>query len=322
MDKKIRDIISKINKSSNKEVAFSGDSTIKVEGLSTDVELLDYAIGCNGYPKGRITEIFGMAGSAKTSLCLWAIAKAQRDGKVCMFVDAEYALDLQHAASLGVDVENLIIIKPDSGEEVFEIIEGMLQTSSIDLIVVDSIPSLVPTPEIEADINKPTMGGQARLIAAGLRRIVPLVSKSNCVLLLINQQRVNIMGGQYDPYITPGGMSLKYYTSVRIELKMQDKLKKGDDVIGQRIRFRMKKNKVGMNNDEGIIEFVYGKGFNSELDLISMGVKKGVIRKEGNTHFYKDIKLGVGREKALDFLTSDSALQTLVRQEVLLSQPR
>lgn len=318
MDKKIESIINKINKTANKEVAFKGDTTLKVEGQTTGVEVLDYAIGCGGYPKGRITEIFGLAGSSKTSLCLWGIAQAQREGKVCMFIDAEYALDLQHAKSLGVDVDNLIIIKPDSGEQVFEVIESMLVEGDVDFIVVDSIPSLVPTPEIEADINKPTMGGQARLIASGLRRLVPLVAKKDTVLILINQLRVNIMGGQYDPYITPGGMSLKFYTSVRIQISMMEKLKKGGDIIGQRVRFKMKKNKVGMNNDEGFVDFLYDQGFKSELDIIDVGTKKGVITRSGNTYTFGDIKLGVGKEKALEFVKSNESLLQQLRQECQL----
>lgn len=318
MDSKISNIIKKINKATNKEVAFAGNSSTKIEGLPTGVELLDYAIGCNGYPKGRITEIYGLAGSTKTSLALWSIGVAQKEGKVCMFIDAEFALDLVHAKTLGVDVDNLIIIKPDSGEQVFEVIEAMLIDGDVDFIVVDSIPSLVPTPEIEADINKPTMGGQARLIASGLRRLVPLVAKKNAVLLLINQMRVNVMGGMYDPYITPGGMSLKFYASVRIQLSGTERLKKAGEVIGQRIRFKMRKNKVGMNNDEGFIDFIYNEGFNSELDLIDVGTKKGVITRSGNTYSFGETKLGVGKEKALEFLNADSELQTAVRQECQL----
>lgn len=314
-DKKILDIIKKINKTANKEVAFGGDDTLHVEGQTTGIELLDYAIGCNGYPKGRITEIFGLAGSAKTSLALWGIAQAQRDGKVCMFIDAEYALDLEHAKTLGVDVNNLIIIKPETGEEVFEVIENMLIDNSVDLIVLDSIPSLVPAPELEAEINKPTMGGQARLIASGLRRLVPLVAKSNAVLILINQMRVNIMGGSYDPYITPGGMSLKYYTSVRMQVSIVDKLKKGDEVVGQRVRFKMKKNKVGMNNDEGILDFVYEQGFRSELDLVDVGLKMGKVTRAGNTYSYGETKLGVGKEKSLDFLKENPELEAKLRAD-------
>ena len=315
MNSNIKNIINKINKATNKEVAFGGDSTLKIEGQSTGVELLDYAIGCGGYPKGRITEIYGLAGSAKTSLALWNIAEAQKQGKTCMFIDAEFALDIQHAITLGVDVSNLIIIKPDSGEQVFEVIESMLIDGDVDFIVVDSIPSLVPTPEIEAEINKPTMGGQAKLIASGLRRLVPLVAKNKAVLILINQMRVNIMGGQYDPYITPGGMSLKFYASVRIQVSSPEKMKKDGEIVGQRIKFKMKKNKVGMNNYEGTFDFIYNKGFESRLDLVEIGTKIGIITRSGNTYMLGEKKLGVGKEKALEYLNSDSELQTLVRQE-------
>lgn len=312
IDNKIQKIINKINKATNKEVAFGGNDTLKIEGQTSGIEVLDYALGCNGYPKGRVTEIYGLPGAAKTSLALWGIAQAQRDGKVCMFIDAEFALDIDHARRLGVDTDNLIIIRPDCGEEAFDVIEKMLMEGDVDFIVVDSIPSLTPAPEIEAEINKPTMGGQARLIASGLRRIVPLVSKQNAVLILINQMRVNIMGGQYDPYTTPGGMSLRFYTSVRMQISMMEKLKKAGEIVGQRIKFKMKKNKVGMNNDEGIIDLDFEKGFSSQLDLIDVGIKTGVISRTGNTYSIGETKLGVGKEKALEALNANPELQTLV----------
>lgn len=319
MNKKIQDIIAKINKAARKDIAFAGE-TKKIIGQSTGVELLDYALGCDGYPVGRITEIFGQPGSAKTSLALWGIAQAQRDGKTCMFIDAEFALDLEHAKKLGVDIDNLIIIQPDSGEEAFEVTEKMLLSGEVDFIVIDSVPSLVPTPEIESEINKPTMGGQARLIASGLRRLVPLVAKQDAVLIMINQLRLNIMGGQYDPYITPGGQSLKFYTSVRIEVKNIGKLKKGDDTVGQKVRYKMKKNKVGMNNDDGEFTFVYEKGFESKLNLIEAGTKKGVIDRVGNTYSFGDTKLGIGKEKAQEFLDANPELLEKVHQALRQSR--
>lgn len=316
-DKKIISIKDKINKITNKETAFTGEKKV-LEGQSTGVELLDYAIGCNGYPKGRITEIFGLPGSAKTSLALWGIAQAQRDGLTCMFVDAEYALDLKLAESLGVNVDDLIIIYPDTGEEAIEVVERVLLDKDVDFIVIDSVPSLVPTPEIEADVNKPTMGGQARLIASAMRRLVPLVAKNNAVLIMINQLRLNIMGGQYDPYTTPGGMSLRFYSSVRMQVSSTEKLKKGGDIVGQRVRYRMKKNKVGMNNDDGHFDYIYNDGFKSKLDLIEVGTKKGVIERVGNTYTFGETKLGVGKEKALEYLESNSELLLAVRQECQL----
>jgi len=315
MDKKIQDIITKLNKVANKDIAFAGQKKV-VEGQSTGVEMLDFDIGCNGYPKGRITEIYGIQSSAKTSLALWGIASAQREGKTCVFVDAEYALDLQLASSLGVDVENLIVLYPDNGEEAFSVIENLLRDKTADLIVVDSVPSLVPTPELEAEVNKPTMGGQARLIAAGLRRLVPLVSKQNAVLILINQVRANIMGGIYDPYVTPGGYALKFYTSLRIELKNKGKLVKGEETVGQQVIYRMKKNKVGMNNDSGLINYVYNDGFYAELNLLAMGVKKGVITRGGNTYSWGEQKLGVSKAKAEEFLETNPEIAEQIRKMI------
>lgn len=308
MDSKVEKALAAINKNAKKEIAVVGSNKIEVEGQPSGVALLDYAIGCGGFPKGRITEIFGLASSTKTSLALYSIGQAQRDGKVCMFVDAEYTLDFKHAEAMGVDVNNLIVIKPDSGEEVFDTIESVLRDKSVDFIVVDSVPSLVPIPEIESDINKPTMGGQARLIASGLRRLVPLVSKNNAVLIFINQLRKNIMGGSFDPYTKPGGMSLSFYISVSIRLSSLGKLKKGDEILGHRIKFQMKKNKVGMNNHEGELDFFFTDGFHSQLDLVEVGTKKGVLRKEGITYYFGEIKLGAGKEKANQAITEQPEL--------------
>ena len=316
MDKKVKAALDAINKHAKKDIAVVGSNKIKVEGQSTGVELLDYAIGCGGYPKGRITEIFGLASSTKTSLCLYGIAQAQREGKVCMFVDAEFALAFKHAAAMGVDVDNLIVLKPDSGEEVFDTIEQMLREELVDFIVVDSIPSLIPVPEIEAEINKPTMGGQARLIASGLRRLVPLVAKNDTVLIFINQLRKNIMGGTFDPYTKPGGMSLSFYISVSIRLINMGKLKKGDEIVGQMIKFQMKKNKVGMNNHEGEMKFMFASGFESELNMVEVGTKKGVITRDGNTYIFGDTKLGVGKEKANAFLIEQPELMERLHQEL------
>jgi len=315
MNKKIQDIVNKLNKIANKDIAFAGQKKV-VEGQSTGVEMLDFDIGCGGYPKGRITEIYGIQSSAKTSLALWGIAAAQRDGKTCVFVDAEYSLDLGLADTLGVDVKNLIVLYPDNGEEAFSVIETLLRDKTADLIVVDSVPSLIPTPELEAEVNKPTMGGQAKLIASGLRRLVPLVSKQNAVLILINQVRANIMGGIYDPYITPGGHALKFYTSLRIELKNKGKLVKGEETVGQQVVYRMKKNKVGMNNDRGLINYVYNDGFYAELNLLAMGVKKGVITRSGNTYSWGEQKLGVSKAKAEEFLDENPEIAEQIKKAI------
>lgn len=311
---KIKKAIDSINKNKTENIAFNGLTKGKTLGQSTGVDTLDYAIGCEGYPLGRVTEVYGLAGSAKTSLCLFGIAQAQRDGKTCMFVDVEYTFDIEHALSMGVDVENLLVVYPESGEEAIESIEKMLLEDLVDYIVVDSIPALTPIPELEAEINKPTMGGQARLIASALRRLVPLVAKKKAVLLLINQMRVNIMGGTYDPYITPGGMALKFYASVRIQLQINEKLQKDGEVIGQRVKFKMRKNKVGMNNDEGMMDLVFDSGFTSKLDLLQMATKKGVTVRNGNTYYFGEIKLGIGKEKANAFLDANSELSAQILQ--------
>lgn len=284
--------------------------------------MLDFDIGCDGYPRGRITEIYGQEGTAKTSLALWSVAQAQRDGMQCLYIDAEYALDLQLAQKLGVNLDTLIIIYPKTGEEAIGVVERMLKEKVVDFVVIDSVPSINPTPELEAEVGKPTMGGQARLWASALRRLVPLVALSNSVLLLINQVRHNIMGGSYDPWVTPGGKALKFYSSVRIQLNRKDKLVKGDDVIGQRVEYKFRKNKVNMNNDSGFFDYIYNQGFVSELDIVAIAIKKNILTREGNGYFFNGERIAIGREKTNEAIRANPELSSQILEVIQQSRTR
>lgn len=318
MNNKIQKAIEKLNKARGSKVAFTGSYIEKLVPLPTGIEALDEAIGIGGLPVGRITEFHGLPGSAKTSVCLHVIAQAQKAGKTCMFIDAEHALDIEHARALGVDLDSLIIIQPYSGEEAFEVIEQMVKEEVVQLVVVDSVPSLNPTPELEAEFNKPTMGGQARMITGALRRLVPLFAKKQATLLLINQMRVNIMGGQYQPYTIPGGMALQFYCSLRVKLHKKADIKAGDKLVGIQISYQVIKNKCSERRDYGHFNYIFDKGFDSMINVIDAGVNAGVIKKEGANYFYKGEKLGYGKEKVATMINADFNLLNQVRADLQL----
>lgn len=307
--------IDKINKAANKQIVFFGaDSPHKdIEPMSCGIESVDTALVIGGFPKGRISEIFGLPGVAKTSFALWMIGVQQKEGKTCAFVDAECALDLDFAEKLGVDTDKLIIIQGDCGEENLEAVETLLRDNAVDLVVIDSVPSLVPRSEIEAEMNKPQMGGQARMLASGLRKLVPLCAKSGAVILFINQQRVNIMGG-YAPYTTPGGMALRFYSSVRIELKRGNaiSISGGKSIDGYQIKFMFKKNKVGKPSVEVTADFLFDGGFTSEVNILDIGAERGILRKDGNTFYYGEQKLGM-RSKALEYIEENNLREELLQ---------
>jgi recombination protein RecA len=315
---KIQKAIDKLNKARGNKVAFTGSYIEPLVPLSTGIEALDEATGIGGLPVGRITEFHGLPGSAKTSVCLHIIAQAQKAGKTCMFIDAEHALDIEHARSLGVDLENLIIIQPYSGEEAFEVIEQMVKEGLVQLVVVDSVPSLNPTPELEAEFNKPTMGGQARMITGALRRLVPLFSKKHATLLLINQMRVNIMGGQYQPYTIPGGMALQFYCSLRVKLHKKADIKSGDKLAGIQISYNVIKNKCSERRDYGYFNYIFDKGFESMINVLEAGVNAEIIDKDGANYSYKGRKLAYGKEKALAEINSDFELLNRIRVDLQL----
>lgn len=318
MKKNPEDIVNIINKAAGKDIASYGKDKKeeKIEALPTGILPLDLCTGINGLPKGRIVEVSGLPSCGKSTLCLGMIANNQKEGLTCAYIDAEYALDLDYAANLGVDVDSLIIIQPDSGEEAFEAIERLVRDKAADIIIVDSVSALSPKAELEAETGRPTMGAQARLMAQGLRKIVSPLAKSGTILFFINQLRMNIMGGQYDPYVTPGGMSLRFYTSVRMEIKRKNQMKVGEETIGYEIEIKISKNKVGKPMGIAKTHMVFGEGFSAAMDLLMMATEEEVVTKQGNTYLFKEEKIGVGLGKATNALKSNPELFAQILSEL------
>ncbi len=316
--KETKDIVDEINQLAGKDIAIWGDhdSVDKVDPLPTGILPLDWAIGIGGLPKGRIVEIKGLPSTGKSSLCLGIIKNAQKSGIQCAYIDAEFALDMDFAEKLGVKVEDLAIIRPDCGEEAFTAIDKLLRDKSVGLIIVDSISGLVPRGDIEAEVGKYMIGSQARMVSMELRKIVGPLSKSGAVIIFINQYRMNILGGQYDPYTTPGGMSLRFYTSVSLEIKRDGIVKQGDEPIGYSALINIKKNKVGRPNGKCNVTFLFDEGFSASADIIDMGEKSGVILREGNSYFYGKDKLGVSLNKTRDYLKENPVIADEILQKI------
>lgn len=321
---KDEDIVSSINDGASKEIAFYGKDWEgqDIEVMPTGMLPFDYALGIGGLPVGRIIEIHGLQSTAKTSLCLGIIAHLQKQGVACAFADAEYALNMDHARKIGVDTDSLLVIRADTGEEFFEAIEKIVRQKAAKFIVVDSVSALVTRAELEADVNKPNMGGQARLMANGLRRLVAPLAKSGCVLVFINQLRANIMGGQYDPYSVPGGMALRFYSTIILELKRGEALKIGDTQVGIDVNIHVKKNKVGSPNTQAKVTFLFEEGFSAEADILLIGEKAGVIKHEGNTYSFSGEKLGIGLSKSREYLTKNPEVSSAILAAIQESQQR
>lgn len=317
-------IVDSINEAASKEIAFMGKDWKgqDIEVMPTGMLPLDYALGIGGLPVGRIIEIHGLQSTAKTSLSLGIVAHLQKQGIACAFADAEYALNMDHARKIGVNTDDLLVIRADTGEEFFEAIEKIIKQKAAKFIVVDSVSALVPRAELEADVNKPTMGGQARLMASGLRRLVGPLAKAGAVLVFINQLRANIMGGQYDLYVVPGGMALRFYSTIILELKRGDALKRGDSQVGVEVVIQVKKNKVGTPNTSAKVTFMFEEGFSAEADLISIGEKAGVIEHVGNTYSFSGEKLGIGQNKAREYLAANPSVAEAVLVAIQESQQR
>jgi len=310
--------IDNLNKKAGGKIVFSGKDIKgkKVEVMPTGLMNLDDVLGCGGMPKGRIVTISGLQSTSKTSLCLSMIAKYQKEGIKCCFVDAEYSLNLQYAEALGVDVDNLLIVEPETGEQAFEAIEGVLRDNAATFIVIDSTSALVSRAEMEAETGKPTMGGQARLISQGLRKVLSLLSKKKATLVFINQLRMNIMGGQYDPYTEAGGTALKFYASIAMRLYKDKAVMDGDKTIGYTIKVKITKNKVGMPGGETIIQLLFAKGFSAEADILSIAEERGIVIRKGNSYWYGEELLGKSRKIAQEFLSSGGAIVDRIVNEI------
>ena len=291
-----------------------GDKVMeKMEVIPTGSVQLDIALGVGGYPKGRIVEIYGPESSGKTTFALHAIAEAQKQGGIAAFIDAEHALDPRYAHALGVDVDNLIVSQPDTGEQALEIADTLIRSGAIAIVVVDSVAALVPKAEIDGDMGDSHIGIQARLMSQAMRKLSGAIAKSNCVAIFINQirEKVGVMFGS--PETTSGGRALKYHASIRLDIRRIEQIKKGDQPIGNLTRIKVVKNKVAPPFRSCDVDLIYGKGVCREAEILDMAVKFDIIEKSGSWFSYKDEKLGQGRENIKDYLAQNPNLT----QEIL-----
>jgi recombination protein RecA len=287
-----------------------------MEAISTGAISIDYALGIGGLPRGRVVEIFGPESSGKTTLALQVIAEAQRGGGMAAFVDAEHALDAQYAQRLGVDLDNLLVSQPDHGEQALEIVEVLVRSGSIDVVVVDSVAALVPKAEIEGEMGEAQMGLQARLMSQALRKLTGVVSKSKTILIFINQlrEKIGVMFG--NPETTTGGRALKFYASVRVDIRRIASIKDGDQVIGGRTRVKVVKNKVAPPFREAEFDVMYGEGISREGDLLDLAVEKRIVEKSGAWFAYGGERLGQGRENAKQFLKENPDVRRTIEERV------
>jgi len=296
---------------------FGESKSFEVDAVSTGCLSLDLALGVGGVPRGRIIEIYGPESSGKTTLSQHIVAEVQKAGGTAAFVDAEHALDPDYAKKIGININDLLISQPDTGEQALEIVETLVRSNAVDVIVVDSVAALTPKAEIEGDMGDSHMGLHARLMSQALRKLAGIVSKSNCVIIFINQTRMKIGIVFGNPETTTGGMALKFYSSVRIEVRRAAQIKKGERVIGNRVKVKVVKNKVAAPFRTTEFDIMYNEGISIAGDLLDTGIQFEVITKSGNTHSYKDVKLGVGREAAKTFLNENPKLQKEIRAEIM-----
>ena len=287
-----------------------------VEATSTGSLGLDIALGIGGLPKGRIIEIYGPESSGKTTLTLHVVAEEQKKGGVCAFVDAEHALDPQYAKKLGVDLNELLISQPDTGEQALEIVDTLVRSGAVSLIVIDSVAALVPKSEIEGEMGDMQMGSQARLMSQAMRKLTASIGRSNCMVIFINQIRMKIGVMFGSPETTTGGNALKFYASVRLDIRRIGAVKDKDEVVGNATRVKVVKNKVAPPFKEVEFDILYGEGISKVGELVDLGVKAGIVEKSGSWYSYKDERIGQGRENAKAFLKSNPTMAAEIEEKI------
>ena len=301
----LKDAIKQIEKQFGKgSVMKLGDrSAVDVAVIPTGSLTLDMALGIGGYPKGRIIEIYGPESSGKTTLTLHAIAEVQKQGGTAAFIDAEHAIDPVYAKNLGVDIDELILSQPDSGEQGLEIAETLVRSGAVDLVVVDSVAALVPQVELDGEMSDQQMGLQARLMSKALRKLSGVMNKTDCTIIFINQlrEKIGVMFG--NPETTTGGRALKFYSSVRIEIRKSDVIKNGTDIVGNKVNIKVVKNKVSPPFKTTQVDIIYGKGISRDGEVLDLAVDKDIVDKSGAWYAYKGEKIGQGRENAKRYLT-------------------
>jgi recombination protein RecA len=289
---------------------------MNVEAVSTGALALDLALGIGGLPRGRVVEIYGPESSGKSTLAMHCVAEAQRLGGTCAYIDAEHAMDPVYASAIGVNIDDLLISQPDTGEQALEIADMLIRSASLDVIVIDSVAALTPKAEIEGDMGDSHVGLQARLMSQALRKITANLNKSNTICIFINQlrEKIGVMFGS--PETTPGGRALKFYSSVRLDIRRIESIKDGADVVGNRTRVKVVKNKVAPPFKQAEFDIMYGRGISAEGSLVDLGVELGVVKKSGAWYTYEGEQLGQGREKAKDFLTENPAVMVEIDSKI------
>nr|WP_312576176.1 recombinase RecA [Sedimentibacter sp.] len=318
-DKALEQAIAHIEKQFGKGsiMKLGENAKLNIESISTGSLPLDIATGIGGVPKGRIVEIYGPESSGKTTVALHIVAEAQKKGGIAAFIDAEHALDPVYSRNLGVKIDDLIISQPDTGEQALEITEALVRSGAIDVIIVDSVAALVPKAEIDGEMGDSHVGLQARLMSQALRKLAGAISKSNCVVIFINQlrEKVGIMFGS--PETTTGGRALKFYASIRFDIRKIETLKKGDDVYGSRTRVKVVKNKVAPPFKQAEFDIIYGKGISKEGCILDVGVEAGIVNKSGAWYSYDGNRLGQGRDNSKEYIKANPELMEAIEAKIL-----
>ena len=317
-DKNLEMALSQIEKQFGKgSVMRMGERTsMGIEAISTGAMSLDIALGIGGLPKGRVTEIYGPESSGKSTLAMHVVAEAQRNGGICAYVDAEHAMDPVYAKAIGVDIDELLISQPDTGEQALEITDMLIRSGSIDVVVIDSVAALTPRAEIEGDMGDTHVGLQARLMSQALRKLTANLNRSNTICIFINQlrEKIGVMFGS--PETTPGGRALKFYSSVRLDIRRIESIKDGVEVVGNRTRVKVVKNKVAPPFKQAEFDIMYGKGISREGSLLDVGVDLGLVKKSGAWYTYEGEQLGQGRENAKQFLIDNPEIMMEISDKV------